>query len=53
VALEGEVQGEEPDPKVAVQLAGVRIRAPLKSWQEAAVPKVAGDQPVGAEAHIR
>lgn len=48
VALEGEVQGEEPGPKAAA-LAGVRIPALRKSYQEAAVPKVAGDQPVEAE----
>lgn len=53
VALEGEVQGEEPGPKAAVQLAGGRIPALLKSYQEAAVPKVAGDQPVEAEARTR
>lgn len=53
VALEGEVQEEEPGPKVAVQLAGVRIPALRKSYQEAAVPKVAGDQPVEAEVRTR
>lgn len=53
MVLEGEVQGEEPGPKAAVQLAGVRIPALLKSYQEAAVPKVAEDQPVEAEERIR
>lgn len=54
VALEGEVQGEEPGPKAAaVRLAGVRIPALRKSYQEAAVPNVAGDQPVEAEVRIR
>lgn len=52
VALEGEVQGEEPGPKAAA-LAGVRIPALRKSYQEAAVPKVAGDQPVEAEVRTR
>lgn len=49
MALEGEVQGEEPGPKAAVQLAGVHIPA----HQEVAVPKVAGDQPVEAEVRTR
>lgn len=53
MALEGEVQGEEPGPKAGVQLAGGRILALLKSYQEAAVPKVAGDQPVEVEARTR
>lgn len=52
MALEGEVQGEEPGPKAAAQ-AGVRIPALRKSYQEAAVPKVAGDQPEEAEVRTR
>lgn len=52
VALEEGVQGEEPGPKAAAR-AGVRIPALRKSYQEAAVPKVAGDQPVEAEVRTR